>query len=142
MTNYLPPPRIDLLIYAPSSSSLLPTLSTLLEPSPSLIKLLIPQLHLTLQSLQRSTPNHLPKSYHDLLDLCSYLVAGWDVEDQAIFIAAHPRIGETKGLSKASSFEQGNLSSSTTAATAASTPGEVLKRLGVSYYCLLFLLVL
>ena len=55
--------------------------------------------------------------------------SGWDIQDQAEFLASHPRIGETKGLSAASGVEQGE----STGAAGLGTPGEVLKRLTVSW---------
>lgn len=131
MSDFLPLPRIDLLVYSPSPSSFAPILSELLEPSPRLTNLLIPQLHATLQTLVR-TPSQLPKSYADLIALCATTVNAWDVEDQAAFLACHPRIGETKGLSAASSAEQGQ----TPVGAAQGTPGEVLKRLTVSSFAL------
>ncbi|BGP12846.1 hypothetical protein JCM10213_005218 [Rhodosporidiobolus nylandii] len=118
----LPPPRLDLLVHAPSSSVYLPVLSTLLEPSPPLSRLLAPQLHARIASLPSADK---PKTYHDFLDLAQACMDTWDVEDQAEFLAAHPRIGETKNLSKASEGEQAPRPGQN------GTPGEVLKRLQV-----------
>ena len=118
MTNALPPPPIALVVSAPDSSALLGPLELLLEPSPPLGKLLVPQLHLALQALSDK-----PASYTDLIKLAENVVEGWGIEDQAEFVSAHPRIGETVNLSALSGNEQGG---------AAPTPGEVLKRLGVS----------
>lgn len=120
MSSPLPPPKIDLLVHAPTPDSLFPVLSQLLEPSPPLKSLLAPQLH------QQFSTNP-PKSYSQLLDQAAQLVAAWDIEEQAAFLASHPRIGETQALSTFSSKEQAPESSG-----AAPTPGEVLKRLTVS----------
>lgn len=129
--DFLPPPRIDLLVYSPTSSSLLSPLSTLLEPSSSLSHQLVPQLHSHLQTLLQTSPAALPKSYSALLDICAGLVGSWDMEDQASFVNCHPRIGEMNNLSLASSLEQGS-SSRGGSVTPPGTPGEVLKRLTVS----------
>ncbi|GAA5887497.1 hypothetical protein JCM5296_002594 [Sporobolomyces johnsonii] len=118
----LPPPRIDLLVHSPAPSTLVPVLQQLLEPSPPLSTLLAPELHAYLQSLP---PNQRPTSYKDLLDVAQALVEDWDIEEQAAFLASHPRIGETKGLSSASEGEQAPK------AGQGATPGEVLKRLQI-----------
>mgnify|MGYP001585369016 CR=1 FL=1 len=131
MSDFFPLPRVDLLVYSPSPAAFVPVLSELLEPSPRLTNLLIPQLHATLQALIR-TPSQLPKTYASLIALCAATVNAWDVDDKAAFLACHPRIGETKGLSAASSAEQGQ----TSVGAAQGTPGEVLKRLGVSPFAL------
>lgn len=120
-SDSLPPPRIDLLVHSPSSDPFLPIFQTLLEPSPPLKNLLVPQLHSALQAI--SPRSNLPKSYRDLIAIAQSLVESWDPEDQAVFLSAHPRIGETKNLSKLSGTEQSG--------TASPTPGEVLKRLSV-----------
>ncbi|POY71961.1 hypothetical protein BMF94_4970 [Rhodotorula taiwanensis] len=99
----LPPPRIELLVHAPSAASYRPVLEQLLEPSPPLSNLLAPQLHERIAALPAGDR---PKSYTQLIDLARDIVSSWDVEDQAAFLAAHPRIGETKGLSQASAGEQ------------------------------------
>lgn len=117
------PPRIDLLIYSPSSAAFVPVLATLLEPSPALSTLLAPQLHAELQRRQAAA-EPLPKTYAELLAISARLVDTWDVVDQAAFLSAHPRIGETKNLSALSGVEQGGKSND-------ETPGEVLKRLSV-----------
>ncbi|GAA5857183.1 hypothetical protein JCM8547_009359 [Rhodosporidiobolus lusitaniae] len=116
----LPPPRLDLLVHSPSYHSYIPVLSQLLEPSPPLTSILAPQLHTTITSLPAADK---PKTYHAFLDLAQAVVDKWDIEDQAEFLAAHPRIGETKNLSKASEGEQAPQ------AGAGATPGVVLKRL-------------
>lgn len=118
MSNALPPPRIDLVVNAPEASALQAPLELLLEASSSLEKLLVPQLHLALQGMSEK-----PVSYSDLLKLAEEVVDGWSIEDQADFVSAHPRIGETKNLSALSGSEQGGVNP---------TPGEVLKRLSVS----------
>ncbi|BGP53030.1 hypothetical protein JCM8202_004114 [Rhodotorula sphaerocarpa] len=118
----LPPPRIELLVYAPSPASYRPVLEQLLEPSQPLALLLAPQLQTRISSLP---PAEKPKSYAQLIDLASDVVGEWDVEDQAAFIAAHPRIGETKGLSQASAGEQGPKPGQQV------TPAQVMKRLQV-----------
>ncbi|BGP36821.1 hypothetical protein JCM10449v2_000723 [Rhodotorula kratochvilovae] len=118
----LPPPRIDLLVHSPSPAPYIPVLETLLEPSPPLKHLLAPQLHARIAALPVSAR---PSSYAQLIDLAQEIVDGWDVEDRADFLAAHPRIGETKGLSQASAGEQGPKQGQQ------GTPGEVLKRLQV-----------
>ncbi|GJN91712.1 hypothetical protein Rhopal_004735-T1 [Rhodotorula paludigena] len=118
----LPPPRIDLLVHSPAPQPYVPVLSLLLEPSPPLKHLLAPQLHAYIAALPAGDK---PRSYADLVDLCAQLLAQWDVEDQADFLAAHPRIGETKNLSQASAGEQGPKNGQQ------GTPGEVLKRLQV-----------
>ncbi|BGP21752.1 OHCU decarboxylase protein [Rhodotorula toruloides] len=120
--NGLPPPRIDILVHSPSPSVYRPVLEQLLEPSPPLSSLLAPQLHERISSLPASSK---PKSYSDLLDLAAQIVCEWDVEDQAAFLAAHPRIGETKNLSEASKGEQAPQ------AGQQATPAQVLKRLQV-----------
>lgn len=120
--NGLPPPRIDILVHSPSPSVYRPVLEQLLEPSPPLSSLLAPQLHERISSLPASSK---PKSYSDLLDLAAQIVNEWDVEDQAAFLASHPRIGETKNLSKASEGEQAPQVGQQ------ATPAQVLKRLQV-----------
>ncbi|GAA5978518.1 hypothetical protein JCM11641_007970 [Rhodosporidiobolus odoratus] len=126
----LPPPRLDLLIHSPAPSAYLPVLNQLLEPSPPLSTLLAPQLHSRIASLP---PADKPKTYHELLNLAQECMDAWSVEDQADFLAAHPRIGETKNLSKASEGEQAPK------AGAGTTPGEVLKRLQVRVFPAAFL---
>ncbi|GAA5980185.1 hypothetical protein JCM10908_001566 [Rhodotorula pacifica] len=118
----LPPPRIDLLVHAQSPAAYRPVLEQLLEPSPPLSTLLAPQLHARVAALPASSR---PKSYAELIDLAQKTVESWDVEDQAAFLAAHPRIGETKGLSQASAGEQAPQQGQQ------ATPAQVLKRLQV-----------
>lgn len=118
MSNATPPPRIDLVVNAPDASALQAPLELLLESSAPLEKLLVPQLHLAVQGMSEK-----PVSYSELIKLAEEVVSGWGIEDQADFVSAHPRIGETVNLSALSGNEQGG---------AVPTPGEVLKRLGVS----------
>lgn len=122
----LPPPRIDLLVYSPSPSAFVAPLSILLEPSAPLSTLLAPQLYAELQRLQ-AAGGALPKTYSDLLSLSAVLVDSWPIEDQAVFLSAHPRIGETKNLSALSGAEQSGKGND-------ETPGYVLKRLSVSLF--------
>ncbi|KAK4705052.1 hypothetical protein P7C70_g1159, partial [Phenoliferia sp. Uapishka_3] len=123
MATALPPPRIDLLVYSQSPAAFIAPLSLLLEPSPPLSLLLAPQLNSECQRLQ-STSSPLPKTYAELLSIAATLVESWPIEDQAAFMSAHPRIGETKNLSALSGAEQSGKGNDT-------TPGEVLKRLSL-----------
>ncbi|KAL8284172.1 hypothetical protein RQP46_004921 [Phenoliferia psychrophenolica] len=123
MTTSLPPPRIDLLVYSPSPSAFIAPLSLLLEPSAPLSTLLAPQLHAELQRRQASS-EPLPKTYAELLAISASLVEQWAIEDQAVFLSAHPRIGETKNLSALSGAEQSGKGND-------ETPGYVLKRLSM-----------
>ncbi|KAK4058067.1 hypothetical protein OIO90_000806 [Microbotryomycetes sp. JL221] len=118
--EHLPPPRIDLLMYAPHYSALVPVLEQLLEPSPPLTDLLAPQLH---DNITSSSDQPRPRSYHELLDRAQQLVDTWTIQDQSLFLSSHPRIGETKGLSQLSGQEQGPKQGQQ------QTPGQVLKRL-------------
>lgn len=122
----LPPPKIALLVHAPSPAPLFSALATLLEPSESLKTKLAPEVHEEL-ARRRAAGEALPNSYGALLTLTQETINKWDVTDQQDFIASHPRIGETKQLSKLSEKEQGDQ-----AATGVQTPGHVLKRLIVS----------
>jgi 2-oxo-4-hydroxy-4-carboxy--5-ureidoimidazoline (OHCU) decarboxylase len=85
-------------IHDVDESNLASVLSVLLEPSDILYSTLVPGL---VSSGQRFT------SYADLIDAAIAEVTSWDVPLQAQFIAAHPRIGETKNLSALSAKEQG-----------------------------------
>ncbi|TRM65290.1 OHCU decarboxylase-domain-containing protein [Schizophyllum amplum] len=85
-------------------------LSTLLEPSSILTDRLVPEL--TQSDLKLS-------SYAELIDAALDRVSHWSHEQQAQFIAGHPRIGETKALSHLSAKEQAERA----------TPPEVLARL-------------
>lgn len=97
----------------------MPVLAQLLEPSPPIASRLAPQLH------ESFTTQGRPKTYAELIDRAAALVKKWDIETQAEFLASHPRIGETIGLSALSGQEQGP-------SDGKGTPGEVLKRLSVS----------
>lgn len=118
--NHLPPPKLSLLVYSPSPEAFNSILSTLLEPSPALFNILIPQLHETLK-----TTKPLPKTYGELVDLLAQIVETWDIDDRADFLRCHPRIGETGRMSANSTAEQ-------QVTAAGEAPGEVLKRLTVS----------
>lgn len=111
-------PPINQLVEFTDADQLVEALSLLLERSPPLSNLLVPRLLTELHLSQDK-----PKSYSELLTLAEEIVASWDIQDQAAFIEAHPRIGETNNLSALSGAEQGGQTQ---------TPGEVLKRLGVS----------
>jgi len=92
------------------------SLATLFEPSPILFLVLEPQL----SSLLGSQP--LP-SYARLVDLSLDVIGNWDISSQSEFISGHPRIGESRNLSKLSAQEQG------ATAMADPTPPEILTRL-------------
>ncbi|KAI0629258.1 OHCU decarboxylase-domain-containing protein [Trametes polyzona] len=88
-------------------------LALLFEPSPILYSTLVPALAAHIQ--------HAPPilSYRALIDAALGVIASWPDDQKAQFIAAHPRIGEVKGLSQLSAQEQ----------AAKATPPEVLARL-------------
>ncbi|SJL03779.1 uncharacterized protein ARMOST_07136 [Armillaria ostoyae] len=92
-------------------------LTILFEHSPILISNLYPQLTRILPTLP------LLSSYSQLIDVSLNQLGTWDDKMKAQFIAGHPRIGESKNLSKLSAKEQGATS------TTAATPPEVLARL-------------
>ena len=96
-----------------STDTLAHTLTILFEHSPTLISNLIPQLAIILSQKPVA-------SYEELIDASLQEIANWDPSLRAQFIAGHPRIGESKNLSRLSSKEQGG---------AAPTPPEVLQRL-------------
>jgi 2-oxo-4-hydroxy-4-carboxy--5-ureidoimidazoline (OHCU) decarboxylase len=98
-------------------SPLARALTILFEPSPILLSTLEPQLASVLND------KHLT-SYVQLVDVALSTIASWDSSSQAEFIAGHPRIGESKGLSNLSAKEQG-----VTALSIVPTPPEVLARL-------------
>lgn len=102
-----------------SPSSLQSPLSTaldiLFEHSPILTTKLVPQLHAIFQSAPRL------ESYTELIHIALSEIEHWDLDSQAQFIAGHPRIGESKNLSKLSASEQG--------ANSNATPADVLARL-------------
>ena len=83
-------------------------LSTVLEPSPPLKTLLVPQLSRDLTG----------SSYTECLDAARDIVDAWDVENKALFVNSHPRIGQVSGLSALSAAEQ----------AAKRTPEDVLQR--------------
>ncbi|KAK0188939.1 Oxo-4-hydroxy-4-carboxy-5-ureidoimidazoline decarboxylase [Armillaria mellea] len=98
-------------------SPLADALTILFEHSPILISNLCPQLTGILPTLPPLS------SYSQLIDISLSQLGTWDAEMKAQFIAGHPRIGESKNLSKLSAKEQGATS------TTAITPPEVLARL-------------
>ncbi|KAG7093980.1 hypothetical protein E1B28_007610 [Marasmius oreades] len=91
-------------LVGPSSpdSPLSRTLAILFEPSPILFCILEPQLQASLTTVARGIT-----SYADLVGLSISQIQSWDKDLQALFIAAHPRIGENKNLSALSANEQG-----------------------------------
>ncbi|KAK0467236.1 Oxo-4-hydroxy-4-carboxy-5-ureidoimidazoline decarboxylase, partial [Desarmillaria tabescens] len=97
--------------------SLADTLTILFEHSPILISNLCPQLTGILPTLPPL------RSYSQLIDISLSQVGTWEHDMKAQFIAGHPRIGESKNISKLSANEQGATS------TTAATPPEVLARL-------------
>ncbi|KAG0709174.1 Oxo-4-hydroxy-4-carboxy-5-ureidoimidazoline decarboxylase [Suillus ampliporus] len=97
-------------------------LTQLFEHSDILITKLVPEL---LQSIQ-DTPLVITDPADALIKRAIAIIHAWNVDDQAQFIIAHPRIGQNKQLSALSAKEQsGGLSATTTV----DTPPEVLKRL-------------
>ncbi|KAJ3745354.1 Oxo-4-hydroxy-4-carboxy-5-ureidoimidazoline decarboxylase [Lentinula detonsa] len=104
-----------------SESPLAFTLASLLEPSSVLLQTLVPQLYAKLQN-----SSSLVKSYTQLIDLAIEQVRTWDQNLQAQFISGHPRIGETKNLSRFSAKEQG---ANHRHPTATPTPPDILARL-------------
>lgn len=83
-------------------------LSTVLEPSPPLKSLLVPQLSEDLKG----------SSYLECLDTAKDLVNTWTIADKALFVNSHPRIGQVSGLSALSAAEQ----------AAKRTPEDLLQR--------------
>lgn len=75
-------------------------LALLFEPSPILYDALAPALAAHIQE----APPVL--SYRALIDAALSVIASWPDDRKAQFIAAHPRIGEAKGLSHLSAQEQ------------------------------------
>ncbi|KAE9398567.1 hypothetical protein BT96DRAFT_920769 [Gymnopus androsaceus JB14] len=112
-----PLPSLESIASTELDSPLALTLGSLLEPSPVLTSILVPQLQ---QKLHNSSPL---QSYAQLIDLAIAKVQTWDTDLQAQFISGHPRIGETKNLSTFSANEQG------AGNPVAPTPPEVLARL-------------
>ncbi|KAH9852146.1 OHCU decarboxylase-domain-containing protein [Lenzites betulinus] len=89
-------------------------LALLFEASPILYSALVPAV---VTHIEHSPP---VLSYKALIDVVVKVLGTWPDEERAQFIAAHPRIGEVKGLSQLSAQEQ----------LAKATPPEVLARLG------------
>ena len=112
--DQLPPPRIDLLVHAPTPQPLAQALAQLLEPSAALYLTLAPALHEQLKVLPK------PRTYAQLLTQLYPLVLQLPLEAQVSLLHSHPRIGQQGPLSAASASEQ-----------AQPAPGEVLKRLTV-----------
>lgn len=88
-------------------------LALLFEATPVLYSDLVPGVAARIQN----APPIL--SYFALIDASLSVISAWNDDLKAQFIAGHPRIGETKGLSKLSEQEQ----------AAKATPPEVLTRL-------------
>jgi len=112
-------PTLEAIQASPHSSPHSPlavALEILFEHSPILVNLLEPQLNAVLKLSSPLT------SYTELIDASLSEIAKWDLKDQSEFISGHPRIGETKNLSKLSASEQG-------AQSVNPTPPEVLARL-------------
>ena len=84
-----------------TDSSLANALTTLFEYSQILISRLEPELAASFRSGSKIS------SYPELIDLALAHIEAWDVESQALFIAGHPRIGESDKLSILSTKEQG-----------------------------------
>jgi 2-oxo-4-hydroxy-4-carboxy--5-ureidoimidazoline (OHCU) decarboxylase len=114
-------PSIDSVIHTSPSgpdSPLSLALSTLFEPSSILQNRLIPQLCHVLSSFSPPV-----STYTQLIGIAIEQISTWDKESQSQFISGHPRIGETKNLSKLSAKEQN------AALSVTPTPPEVLARL-------------
>ena len=88
-------------------------LALLFEPSSVLYSDLVPGVASRIQN------THPILSYFALIDTSLSVISAWNDHLKAQFIAGHPRIGETKGLSKLSEQEQ----------AAKATPSDVLTRL-------------
>ena len=84
-----------------SSNALTVALDVLFEHSPILINTLQPQLSDILKKSLRPL-----ESYIQLIDYAIEQITTWDLSAQSQFISGHPRIGETKNLSKLSAKEQ------------------------------------
>lgn len=85
-------------------------LSVVLEPSPPLRSMLVPQLSEYIKSGS--------SSYLECLDAASNIVNTWNSAEKALFVNSHPRIGQVSGLSSLSAAEQ----------AAQKTPENVLQR--------------
>jgi len=96
-----------------STEALSDTLSTLLEPSPTL--------NLVVNHFASEPGSTLDQcqTYADLIDKVFDVIGHMDADAKARFIAGHPRIGETRNLSSLSAKEQ----------AARATPPEVLEKL-------------
>ncbi|EMD39066.1 hypothetical protein CERSUDRAFT_151988 [Gelatoporia subvermispora B] len=92
-------------------SPLADVLSLLFEPSLPLFDHLIPTLHAQISKpdtpSESSTSSRPVTNYEELLRAACAILETWPSELQAAFVAAHPRIGETRGLSRLSAAEQG-----------------------------------
>ena len=126
------PPFQDLLNTIRTTSLTQPladVLSLLFEPSPILLKELVPQLKRLIATDSES--RSAPINYEELVDQALSVVHGWEWDQKAQFVGGHPRIGEVKGLSTMSAAEQGQLQAavSATATAPQPTPPEVLERL-------------
>lgn len=86
-----------------SASPLANALDLLFEHSPILTERLVPQLSAVLKISPPLT------QYSEVIDVALSEIVKWDVQFQVQFIAGHPRIGETKNLSKLSASEQGGI---------------------------------
>lgn len=95
------PPIQAILASSHTNSSLAVALTTLFEHSQILISRLEPELVTSFHNGSKIS------SYPELIDLALAHIEAWDVESQALFIAGHPRIGESDKLSNLSSKEQG-----------------------------------
>ena len=82
------------------SNALAVALEILFEHSPILINTLQPQLS---DILIKKSPL---ESYTQLINYAIEQIMTWDLSAQSQFISGHPRIGETKNLSKLSAKEQ------------------------------------
>jgi len=111
-------PSLSEIQICPSSlqSPLTVALDILFEHSSILGAKLEPQLHVILQTAPQL------ESFTELIHIALSEIQRWDLESQAEFIAGHPRIGESKNLSKLSASEQGDRGANP-------TPPEVLARL-------------
>ena len=106
-----------------SSNALAVALEILFEHSPILINTLQPQLSDIL--INKKSPL---ESYTQLINYAIEQIMTWDLSAQSQFISGHPRIGETKNLSKLSAKEQQGGSGSGVAVVIPTSP-EVLARL-------------
>jgi hypothetical protein len=89
MLDYLPPPKISLLVYSPSILPFINIVSQLVSPSAIVLERLIPELFTELQSQSHAKK---PSTYNDFIDLLSSIVSNWDIQDQATLLTSIPRI--------------------------------------------------